>query len=391
MKSTWKKIGNFVSLLDLKKEIIYLRKYQYWRREAVKTGLTWGVPEIMLYFKNSDGAVVEKMWNYSWKLLHEEYKIAKFAFVEFGMKGWTSVSANSHTYKAGDISRIGEWTLKLWNVEDGEIDLLSQNEYVQDKITRYYIRILHEGKIPWKQSWKGQETPQNLETAQTYRGINLLTTLYSGGTYFLRKKQILDLGGTIRFDAVKYPMVWWKWYTFVMVDGVVTTVSYIGNMWMDEWGKTYPKNKIHRGWFLRHFYVYDVEQMVTGLEHMIPTKVDDVLTPIEKCEDLIRNLPETLYKNYESERFTDMFRDLSLKASSILKYPENNLITEFSIMFLCAETGIDPPKVESPTELIESALKLLKSDRNQIIKAAQLASKIVDYILNRPSYESPDD
>jgi len=419
-------IGQFNSINELRLEVQYKRNYNNQRIEGQKNGLPWAVNVIKLYFRTPDGDLIYKPWSYSrWKDIIVEYEFAKQVFSEFGLIGYVGLAKDAHQYQAGNIEKAGEWSLKVWEVGMSERKKLSPNELVNDVITRFYIRMLLEGKLPWREPLRFKELPYTLVFGNEVRfqGINLLTVLCSGMTYGITKNQVEELGGELEYNAKKWPMVRYKWYNFVLKDGVVTKVTYIANMWIDEWGNKYKRSQVKQGWFIKPYYLYDAETQVNNIEAFLPvcteihsmSSLDFVDKVIEemgaKAPRILRGSEINYYNmEYDTINIGDLdrfessneycFMMFRLLAYSVFRFNRLNkdtekydlfLVTEFVATFLCAEGRINPPRGPEITEVINQSLEALKNDRNVLIRSAQVASKIVRYILNKPEYDGLND
>lgn len=268
---------------------------------------------------------------------------------------------------------------------------------VYEIVTARIIEALARGTAPWRKPW-GSERPRNLVSGREYRGVNVLL-LQSGAfesAHWLTFNQAKDLGGTVKRGERGTPIVFWK----------VTE-------------KKEPSGKIRKGFLLRYFTVFNVEQ-TEGIEIPGPTAFN-LLDPIEECERIVSSYAEppridhgggaAFYmpsqdriqipgrKTFSSapEYYSTIFHEIihsTGHASRLARkgvvdpsrfashdYSFEELIAECGAAFLCAEGGISPTTIENSAAYLGSWMKKLRDEPRWIVEAAGHASRAADFVL----------
>lgn len=169
--------------------------------------------------------------------------------------------------------------------------------------------------------------------------------------------------------------------------------------------------------FMKSYTVYNVAQCEGIID---PWQGNLVFNPIEKCEHIIREIPNSPNIKYrgnsacyfpnndeilmphkesfisEKEYYSTLFHELThatghksrLDRKSIAKitpfgtpnYSKEELIAEMGASFLCAITGIENKTINNSAAYIKSWIARLQNDKRLIFMAAAQATKAVDYI-----------
>ena len=279
------------------------------------------------------------------------------------------------------------------------------------EITDKIIRDFENGIVAWVKPWKSgsglsiQSLPQNALTTRNYSGINILL-LWSAldekgfaNSKWLTFKQALAMGGTVR-------------------KGECGTHVYFADKFVPQKEKqkaidsnTDPAS-IH---FLKRYTVFNVAQC-DGL----PEGLNVVREPLPECEvvphaealiaatgadfriggdqafyvpsqDFIRIPHQTTYTdqiNYYRTAFHELGhwtghklrldRNLTTKLGTV-DYASEELVAELATAFVCASLGIIPTVRHA--DYIGNWLQVLKGDARAIVRAASLASKASNFIL----------
>lgn len=270
---------------------------------------------------------------------------------------------------------------------------------VYEVITARILESLAHGVAPWRKSWRS-EAPKNLVSGKEYRGVNVFLLQASAfeSSYWLTFKQAKDLGGIVKRGERGCPVVFWK----------VTE-------------KEESNGKISKGFLLRYFTVFNVEQ-TEGIEAPEGATYN-LLDPIEECERIVSGyasppriehgggaafyspaqdriqIPGRKIFTSVPEYYSTLFHELvhSTGAAHRLarkgvadpsrfashEYSFEELIAECGAAFLCAEGGISPSTIDNSAAYLGSWIKKLKSEPRWIIEAAGHASKAADLILGK--------
>lgn len=279
------------------------------------------------------------------------------------------------------------------------------------EITDKIIAELERGIVPWVQPWtSGKQLcplglPVNGLTRRSYSGINILllwSALEEKGfasPYWLTFKQCLAMGGSVR-------------------KGGHGTHVYFADKFVPQMEQQRAKDEgndptsIH---FLKRYTVFNAEQcdgLPKGLiatpepkpEQQIVPEADTLIAATGAdfrvggdqafyvpSEDFIRIPNQTAYVdqiNYYRTAFHELGhwtghksrldRNLTTKFGTV-DYAREELVAEMATAFVCASLGIVPTVRHA--DYIGNWLTVLKEDSKAVVRAASLASKACDFIL----------
>ncbi|MCH8147408.1 MAG: DUF1738 domain-containing protein [Planctomycetes bacterium] len=270
-------------------------------------------------------------------------------------------------------------------------------------ITDRILKLLEAGTVPWHRPWGGDERhPRNLVSDKRYRGVNVFLLSAAGyeAPYWLTFKQARHRDGYVRKGERGFPCVFWKWVDRDDPDTGETT----------------------RHPFLRYYTVFNVEQC-EGIEYPDLTIPDRVFSPIQRCQDVVANMPRAppighggvraIYDPQSGrvqiplrERFdgpeayySTMFHELvhstghesRLARPGITQsivfgsrtYSKEELVAEMGATFLCGHTGIENAVIDNSASYIASWLGRLRNDSRLVVQSAAQSQKAVDYVLDR--------
>jgi antirestriction protein ArdC len=265
-------------------------------------------------------------------------------------------------------------------------------------ITDRIIAELEQGTAPWVKPWHEDCESYNPVSGTVYRGLNQLWLGMMGlgrSNAWLTFKQASDAGLSVKKGSKGVPIVFWKPLS-------VTRKDSNG----DEVQATLP--------LLKHYFVFnadDVEgatfsKQAGTLEGSIDSRVQSVIDRLQLAngmqvasaayyqatKDLIgmpalssfRSLADyhaTLLHEavHATGHVSRLDRKLANKFGSEA-YAFEELIAELGAAMLCMKTGIDGQLQHA--SYIDSWLKVLKQDKNAIIKAASKAQAAMDYLID---------
>jgi len=289
---------------------------------------------------------------------------------------------------------------------------MANMNFLYESITNRIIKMLEEGKSPWKKTWNASDLPMNLTTKIPYRGINvwmLLSSPYATSPYWLTWNQVMKLKGRVKTDEAKnYEIVvFWKQLKYTkVVSGV-------------EEEDSFP--------MLRYSRVYNLGQCEFDqavLDKLVPKVEANEFTLLEKCEAIVNNYktcPEIMFggdrayyvplfdriqmplkesfftsDNYYATLFHEMghstgsekrlkrFKATDTNIFGSETYSKEELVAEMTSSFLCAEAGIENNIIENSAAYLSGWLNTIKnSDKKFILSAASKASFAASYILNK--------
>lgn len=286
-----------------------------------------------------------------------------------------------------------------------------------ETVTNKMIELLEKGVSPWRCSWSQYGLARNYATGHIYTGINafLMNLTPHPIPYFMSFKQVKAQGGKIKKGASS-EMVFF--YTTYYKDENGQSISPDQYSVLCEAG-----GEPQRIAFLKYYRVFNIED-VEGIEIDIPQVELKEHEKIERCEAIVNNMPnapefifEDANKAYYNpirdvinmpdmaqfetaeEYYSTLFHEMThatghetrlnrkgiaeINIFDTKQYSKEELIAEMGASFLSAHTGINTADVtENSAAYLEGWLKVLKSDKKLIFKAAAKAQKAADYILN---------
>ena len=287
----------------------------------------------------------------------------------------------------------------------------SGRDNIYREITDKIIAELERGIVPWVQPWSSSKQlsplglPTNGLTRRSYSGINILL-LWSAleeksfaSPHWLTFKQCIAMGGSVR-------------------KGEHGTHVYFADKFVPQKEQQRAKDEgtdpsaIH---FLKRYTVFNTEQcdgLPVGLFGVVePRQTREIVPEAEALigatgadfriggdkalyvpsEDFIRIPNQTSYTdqiNYYRTAFHELGhwtghksrldRSLTTKFGTV-DYAREELVAEMATAFVCASLGIVPTVRHA--DYLGQWLQVLKEDARAIVKAASLASKACDFIL----------
>lgn len=278
------------------------------------------------------------------------------------------------------------------------------------KITQTIIEALEKGandgvKLPWRFI---KNTPINLVTGNAYRGINTLTLAAESYTRgfeareWLTFKQASKLGFNVRKGEKSSLVVFFK--PLIVNDQKVQATDDNPNP-----SVTIP--------YMKHSCVFNVQQL-EGYDYKPAEQLTKEFVPIESAQEIIIRsnaviehvagnqafyspmkdkivLPQKEQFDSEAMYYSVALHELTHWTGHELRlnrslansfgtqaYAFEELVAEIGSTFLCNHIGIEAQTMDSHTNYLSSWLKVLKNDNRAIFKAARLAQKASDFLLD---------
>jgi len=281
------------------------------------------------------------------------------------------------------------------------------SQKVYEIVTDQIVKQLETGNVPWHKPWKSAynvRMPHNLISKKGYKGINVWLLAFApyDSPYFLTFKQCKDLGGSVKKGEKGFLVVFWKTYDKeVVLDG---------------------ESETQKRYILRYYKVFNTEQCEGLDEKMVKFKnnIDAIdFNPIEKCEEIVENMPNRPTIKHESQRafynhendfvnlpkqdsfeseeeyYSTAFHELGhstghksrlgRKEANLMEshaYSKEELVAELTSAFLCGASGIENKTIDNSAAYIKNWSKALKDNVKMVVEASQKAQKAADYILD---------
>jgi len=279
---------------------------------------------------------------------------------------------------------------------------------IYQTVTDQIIEQLEAGVAPWARPWSAGNRPANIAlpysvaSGKPYSGVNILLLWGSqiAGGYrsagWLTFKACADLGGNVRKGSKGTPIVF-------------------ASQFVPEAERAKPVEDQRSMSFLKTFYVFNVEQceglpaelygegepislehQIEGAERVIRETGADFRIGGNRAfyapgPDFIQVPPQISFHepvNYyrtcfhEIGHWTGSAKRLARKFGTSFgtkDYAREELVAEMSSAFVCASLGISPTVRHA--DYLGSWLTVLREDNRAIFKAASMASKAADFIL----------
>lgn len=285
----------------------------------------------------------------------------------------------------------------------------------EDKVVARIREAMESGNIPWVRPWDNSGlVPHNGISKREYNGLNffLCAWLHPEDPRFFTKKQVLSLGGWIRYEEFKKftPIVFWQPVRKPMTDEE-------GKPVLDANGNV--KEKVI--WITKDYMAWNFSQIDWNDKQPDPVavKTRDV-TPNAEIEAFLTvtgarilreaNQTRAFYRPDAHEihlpdaaRFTD---DVNFYATAFHElihwtghttllnrknknffgsedYAFEELVAEMGAAFLCARFGVDNTHYNQTAAYLDSWLKAINDQPSALQRAASTASKAVSFLLDK--------
>jgi len=268
---------------------------------------------------------------------------------------------------------------------------------MRDELAKQILAMLDAGKIPWRKPWNGRGgLPFNVMTGKRYSGLNAFLLMMMGESHWAGYGQWRKVGGQVRKGEKALTIFRPVFRTFDKGTS-------------DE--RTIPVNFATCKVF--------AESQQDGWEAPKVETSEEALTPNAKADGIIERMQNRptithcasdracyspmLDKVMMPERdqfktpegyYSTMFHELShstghesrndrkgFKDFSRHEYSHEELVAEFSAMFLNAECGIAPAVIENATAYIQTWQRRLKASPEMLDGVLTCAQKSADYVL----------
>ena len=328
---------------------------------------------------------------------------------------------NSRTRKAGTESR-----------QESRQDGKTPRQRIEDEVADRIISLLDQGELPpWEKDWRDSACglPLNAVSMKPYRGINrwmaLLTQQLMGyqDPRWLTFRQAQALGGHVRKGEQSTTVVFWKRVPARQAaremegENSVTGVDQDGKP--GEAGRTYP--------MLRSYHVFNVEQTEDCRLRELPederSNHDHIMAAAEiiagmpgapRIEhyqhanhaphyaprlDIVR-VPDLERFNSAESYYNTVFHELvhstghperlhrfetDAGEAGLHAYGREELVAGMGSAMLGAHAGIGAGVIERDASYIRHWRDVISGDKAMVIRAATLAQRAADFILDEPA------
>jgi antirestriction protein ArdC len=274
------------------------------------------------------------------------------------------------------------------------------NMKAAEKMADVVLEMMEKGDIvPWRKAW-ATSRPQNLASKHVYRGINTFVLSWTAAAkgyesnYWVTFNGAKTLGGSVRKGEKGTPIVFAR-----MVEKKNSAADA-------------EKKEKGRFFFYNITYAWNIAQC-EGIE--APPAPFASNTPIENCEEIVRNmpnlptinfggepcynpmtdvvaLPKVTYFESSAKYYRTLFHELShatghksrldrnMTTFSFEPYGIEELTAEFCSSMLTGVAGIREETAELSNGYLAGWIKAIKADKSIVMKAASAAQKAFDYI-----------
>jgi antirestriction protein ArdC len=288
---------------------------------------------------------------------------------------------------------------------------------IAQTITDRIISELEKGATPWVKPWKtlrsmpGAGMPFNPLSGTLFRGVNHLWLSMMQGAYstpyWVTLKQANKVNARIKKDEKGTPIVFWNVHKKESkgANGETVTSAYA---------------------FIKHFYVYNVDQcenlvipaipkapepdfdaspavmalvdrlaLAGGLTHagdsayFRPSTDSIVMPPMSAFNSAAHYHATLLHESVHATGHDSRLKRLTPARFGSEEYAYEELVAELGAAMLCAHTGIDGDLRHAG--YIESWLKALRNDKKFILSASGKAQAAMDYLTASKQVEVEQD
>jgi antirestriction protein ArdC len=269
---------------------------------------------------------------------------------------------------------------------------------IAQTITDRIIAELEQGTAPWVKPWHEDCESYNPVSGTVYRGMNQLWLSMMGlgrSNAWLTFKQASDAGLSVKKGSKGVPIIFWKQLSINKKDDAGNDVN-----------ATIP--------MLKHYFVFNADDIEGAtfskgsgkLQGSIDSRVQAVVDRLA-LDGGVQKASSAFYqasKDCIGMPELSSFRSLADYHATLLHecvhatgaksrldrqlmnrfgseaYAFEELIAELGAAMLCMKTGVDGQLQHA--SYIDSWLKVLKQDKNAIIKAASKAQAAMDYLID---------
>lgn len=290
-----------------------------------------------------------------------------------------------------------------------------KNSVAREELIKQYLEVLHQGKIPWQESWSHCGRGYNVVTGRAYRGFNALAVqlknLMKGydDPRWCTFNQAKENGWKVRKGEKGTKLEFWSAYDLRLRKVIDLAVR----DQLIESGRDKDDFKV----FNRDFVVFNAKQL-DGIEPLQELnndiKADPVINTMLKnmkvvyqeigdeayyvrSMDLIRLPPKEHFKSdyaYNAVKLHEMCHAtghpsrLDRPAASrneITEYAKEELRAEIGASFLMTDLRISYSEVnlDNHKAYIQSFISILENNPHELFKAISDADKISEYLLEK--------
>lgn len=290
-----------------------------------------------------------------------------------------------------------------------------KNSVAREELIKQYLEVLHQGKIPWQESWSHCGRGYNVVTGRAYRGFNALAIQFKNLIHgyddprWCTFNQAKENGWKVRKGEKGTKLEFWSAYDLRLRKVIDLAVR----DQLIENGRDKDEFKV----FNRDFVVFNAKQL-DGIEPLQELnndiKADPVINTMLKnmkviyqeigneayyvpSQDLIRLPPKAHFKSdyaYNAIKLHEMChatghpsrlnRTLSSR-DNMAEYAKEELRAEIGASFLMTDLRIPYAEInlDNHKAYIQNFINILENDPRELFKAITDADKISNYLLEK--------
>ena len=272
---------------------------------------------------------------------------------------------------------------------------------MRDELAKQILAMLDAGEIPWRKPWIGKGgLPVNVLTSKHYSGMNALLLMWAGESYWAGYGQWKKVGGQVRKGEKALTVFRPVFRTFDKGTSEERTIpvnfascKVFAASQQDGWEA--PKIETSAEALTpnqKADAIIDTMQNRPTITHAATDRacyspmLDKVMMPEREQFRMAEGYYSTIFHElshstgHESRNNREKFNDHSKH-----EYSKEELIAEFSAMFLNAECGIAPAVMENATAYIQTWQRRLQASPEMLDGVLTAAQKSADYILGLDS------
>lgn len=279
-------------------------------------------------------------------------------------------------------------------------------------VTEKLLTLMAKGVKPWRQSWGGIK-PQNIITGEPYKGrlnpilcsVDMLIHEWDK-PYFIGYDQAQQMGWQVRKGSkatwLRYGSVskkedkqtgevtvrqmggWTKAFNIAQCDddGADTTIEqYLMRVELEQFPEQNPDARIIS--VDEFIAMQEAEFFYAGdRAFYLPSEDKIMMPPFEHFTSAPSFYATAIHElTHRTGHESRLNRDLSGKFGDA-KYAKEELVAEMGAAFVCQELGIEY-ELENHADYLANWMSVIKEDNRAFFKAASLASKAADYLLEK--------
>lgn len=299
---------------------------------------------------------------------------------------------------------------------------------MREEMITSFINCLKKDDIPWRQTWSAANRPFNAVTDTEYHGVNALWLSYNQAANNFRDprwctfKQAQTKGWKIKAGAKGTKVEFWSLYD---TQDKIKITQREAKILADELSLEEFKERIKP--ISNTYTVFNGEQIEGISQYEVKTNKLNLEDVIKRRDILIKNMALNFEERGDSAYYSPQFDRITLPTANLFEseyaymatllheaghatghesrlnrdltgafgspeYAKEELRAEIASAFTAQTLGINYEQngyMENHEAYVQSWIKVLESEPNELFAAIKDAEKISDYLIDKGEFESP--